>query len=324
LASKLDKATSEREIREYFEPLGKDHLEAALNSVELLSIDVSEQQPKSLLETPLVRLADGNFICPIPEFLSNAISPVGLYVRGLRRFPKGRDFSDQVGQRVASYVSMRLSRLVAKGWELTDIDRCVISEAAVGKHADFLLVTPSRDLAVVLEVKASLQSRNARLGDTTELKRCSSLYRKAFQQIEATVEHFGSASPLNLSNVSKSMETFGLAVTMEKHFITRCGEEVFPGLAIGKPSWSGVSSKTPSTIICLDELDYLIDCLDQIDEDQLRQIMVASTSGPDPGRNMFQVLSESCPKVKSSVNEAGVKLMRDFEDSVRNSGPPGA
>jgi hypothetical protein len=97
---------------------------------------------------------------------------------------------------------------------------------------------------------------------------------------------------------------------MEKHFITRCGEEVFPGLAIGKPSWSGVSSKTPSTIICLDELDYLIDCLDQIDEDQLRQIMVASTSGPDPGRNMFQVLSESCPKVKSSVNEAGVKLMK--------------
>jgi hypothetical protein len=324
LRLRLNKPTGEQELHSYFAPFGEARVKSAIETVKLLALDVSAQLPQPtgeslnpLLKRPIIRLSDGTFVCPVPDFLTNAVSPVGLYIRGMQQPQKGREFSESVGESVARYVAKRLSQLVERGWVVIDVDKCVAPGAIVGKHADFVLLSPSGSLAVVLEIKATMQTRNARLGIATDLEKCTKNYEKAFGQIDHTVAQFGSASPINLAQVPTKVETFGLVVTMEKHFITRCNEEIFPGLAIGKPSWTGVTPKIPATVICLDELDSLVDCLLQIEEPQVREILAASTSGPDPGRNMYQVLSESFPTVESSANEAGLNIIKGFEDRVR-------
>jgi hypothetical protein len=305
-----------QETSTFLAPLPAELHAKFMKTLESLSLDLvpcANANTNPLLSTPILRLPDGRFVCPVPYYLTNAFSPIGLLVRGLAA-SKGRhqEFGSHVGRKVEALIGKLASRLSDHGWTIVQVDDRLIAGVNHPEHADFVLVAPDVSLAIVVESKATVQKRKARLGNEPDLRGLVTLYEKAFRQIQETITLFGTNTTIDLSNVPKVIRTFGLVVTMEKHLTVHWDGEVCPGLPIGRPSWGGARPSVPSAVVSLDEFESFVDSTASLDPETILRILEITTRSPNPGRSLDEALDEICPEATSHANERGSQLLMEL------------
>ena len=163
-----------------------------------------------LAKTPFVQL-DEQVIAPQPRFILRAVSPDGLFYRGIAAF--GPAFSRDLGRLVEHYVGRQL--------KLTE--HPVLSEIEYGqrrgerkKSIDWFLILP--DLVVLFEVKSSRMTLSARAGDQGLVPYLERTLGHAIEQIDVTEAALVASVP-EFSDVPTDRPRVGVVVTAEPHYI---------------------------------------------------------------------------------------------------------
>ena len=307
-ANLLSTPLAETDLPLVFARLEAEARQQAIALVRLLTanLDARANGLASLKTHPIIRLRDGRLVCPIPPFLSNVLSPVGLFIRAIA--DPGIQHS-VVGNMLGSYVGGRLHALKDAGWTVINIDERIAAKAKNPSRADFVVIPPDGTAVVILEVKTTLQTRPARNGDIPALNVLSRKYEEALGQILSSIDRFGTSDKLDLADVPTDLPVYGLVVTMERHFTVNLGGVLYPGLPVVVPPWSGVELPFPLSVVSVDELDRFIDSA-LVDPVGAVSAVVRSTTSGNPGVGLDEALNEFCGETTSSVAAATDSRLR--------------
>jgi hypothetical protein len=212
-----------------------------------------------LVVHPFIEVPGGQFIAPVPRFALTRVSPTGLYYVGVEH--RGKAFSDALGAVFEEYVGRQL-QLLEPEVLLHDV------EFKRGQRtADWVVVLPKAVL--VVEVKATPLSEDARLGGERLANDLARAPGKALGQIDRTFELIRSGHPM-LASVPKDRPVIGLIVTLEPYY--QCNSELV---------WQRPAG-TPVMLAASRELEHLVSLSEPVDE-----VLLEVTS--DPVRSKFNL-----------------------------------
>jgi hypothetical protein len=171
----------------------REHVEAVIDAVFATDFEGFKQLAESapqlpsldryrfnpLTARPLVRLADGRLLAPIPQLISRRLSPIELYYGGLKRW--GEAFTRDLGELLEDYTGRQLRTLP---------DATVYSEIEYrdGKNTvksiDWIVVF--KDMVLLVEAKATRLTAPARAGYENAQQVFVKTLSDAFEQIDRT------------------------------------------------------------------------------------------------------------------------------------------
>ncbi|QHT54642.1 hypothetical protein GXP71_00015 [Cellulomonas sp. H30R-01] len=164
-----------------------------------------------LARTPIVDLGSRGLIAPQPFLVTQAISPGGLFYRGVSAW--GPQFANQLGHRVEAYVGRQLGAV--EGFD-------VHPEVTYGpkrnerKTIDWFVITP--EAVVLVECKSRRLALSAKAGAAGLAEEYIDRLDKGRQQINTTYELIQNGDPA-VSFVPTDRPVYGLVVTSEVFYL---------------------------------------------------------------------------------------------------------
>lgn len=167
-----------------------------------------------LAARPLIRLADGRLLAPVPQMIGRKLSPIELYYQGIKRWDVA--FAHDLGELLEDYVGRQLRTLpdVAVHSEITYLHRKVEI-----KSVDWIVVFD--DLVLLVEAKATRVPAAARAAHVTAKETYIATLGKAFKQINRTLEAFQGGEPA-FAHIPKGLPVLGMVATLDPWYMANC------------------------------------------------------------------------------------------------------
>lgn len=165
-----------------------------------------------LRSSPLVGGVPGGYLVPVPAAVLGKGTPLGLYYTGGdNRSEWGKAFTNDVGRLFERYVGRQLGLLPDA--EVHPEVPVKISKNATKKTIDFFVVFP--DLVLLVEVKSTRPGEQLRLGGTDFTTLFPTSLKKAFEQINRSVDLLRSGKHPELADIPADRRMIGMVVTAE-------------------------------------------------------------------------------------------------------------
>lgn len=160
----------------------------------------------------LVGGVPGGYLVPVPAAVLGKGTPLGLYYTGGdNRSEWGKAFTNDVGRLFERYVGRQLDLLPDA--EVHPEVLVKISKDATKKTIDFFVVFP--DLVLLVEVKSTRPGEQLRLGGTDFTTLFPTSLKKAFEQINRSVDLLRSGKHPELADIPADRRMIGMVVTAE-------------------------------------------------------------------------------------------------------------
>lgn len=157
---------------------------------------------------PFVLMPDGRYLAPVVNLVSQKISPETLFYAGIERF--GKDFADDVGILLQEYVGGHLDLIPAT------LIREIEYNRGQARSVDWIVVFD--DLVLLIEVKATRLTQEARMGRERLDLDIQRAVGKAFDQINRTETLLREDHP-DFKSVPTDRPRLGLVVTLEPYWM---------------------------------------------------------------------------------------------------------
>ncbi|MET8630219.1 hypothetical protein ABZW30_42020 [Kitasatospora sp. NPDC004669] len=146
-------------------------------------------------------------LCPVPQLVHRKAGPAGIYHAGGRHF--GRSFAVEMGYLFEQYIGRQL-RLLTHAEVHPEITYTVRRQEM--RSVDWIVVFD--DLVLLVEVKSTMPTENARLGLVEGAEDTVEKIGRAYRQINNTEERIASAHPA-FAAIPRDRPRHGLVVTLE-------------------------------------------------------------------------------------------------------------
>ncbi len=194
-----------------------------------------------LLARPAVAgFDDAWLLCPLPQLVHRKAGPASLYFTGFAHF--GQAFTVETGYLFEQYIGRQL-RLLPDAEVLPEIS--YVEGRQKKESVDWIVVFD--DLVLLVEVKASMPTENARLGLAFGIDETVRKIGKAYGQINQTEQLIASGQP-DFAAVPKDRPRHGIVVTLEPFPIANAPFPV-PNLP---------SALLPVTVASAQEIEQLV------------------------------------------------------------------
>jgi hypothetical protein len=168
-------------------------------------------QVNPLTARPLVRLADGRLLAPLPQLILWKLSPLELYYLGVDRW--GEAFTRDMGELVEDYVGRQFTALP----EATVLPEIKYQEGKnTVKSVDWIVVFP--DLILLVEAKATRVSAGARAGSESAKETYERTLGKALSQISRTYRAIQAGVP-EFADIPTDRPVLGLVATLDPWYM---------------------------------------------------------------------------------------------------------
>jgi hypothetical protein len=164
-----------------------------------------------LVARPLLRIADGRLLAPVPQIIPRKLAPLELYYPGIGRW--GQPFTRDMGELLEDYLGRQLATLP---------DTAVYPEVTykqgknVVKSVDWIVVFA--DLVVLVEAKATRAPVGARAAGETAQDTYLRVLGEAFGQVNRTYKALHDRVP-EFSHIPKDLPVVGMVGTLDPWYI---------------------------------------------------------------------------------------------------------
>lgn len=164
-----------------------------------------------LTSRPLLRLADGRLLAPVPQLITRKLAPLELYYAGLEKW--GQAFTRDMGELLEDYLGRQFAAIP---------DAVVHSEVTyrLGKNdvksVDWIVVFA--DLVILVEAKATRAPAGARAANETAEGTYARVVGEAFDQINRTYRALQDGAP-EFSHIPKDRPVMGMVGTLDPWYM---------------------------------------------------------------------------------------------------------
>jgi hypothetical protein len=160
-----------------------------------------------LAATPIVQLADGLPVAPVPNLILRTVSPLGLYYLGVKAH--GNAFAEDLGLLFEHYIGRQLRLL-----DEAEVHPEVIYNRSGGqkKSVDWLVIF--EDLVLLVEVKSRRLGPGQQAGTPSLFGTLEETLTHSRRQLERTIEAMADGVP-EFAHIPTDRQILGVIVTAE-------------------------------------------------------------------------------------------------------------